>query len=188
MTQLSNLANHLLIASPMLNQSEFARSVVYVCEHQEGGAIGLIINHPLKEDLGIVFSQLNIQPDKEESIHLPLLYGGPNQSERGFVIHRQMRSKFRSSLNINKDVTVTTSKDIITALAENKGPKDFLVTLGYAGWGNEQLENEIINDAWLVCPFHPELLYDVPFTERWAYAGQLIGVDMNKLSSNIGHA
>lgn len=188
MTQISNLSNHLLIASPMLNNSEFERSVVYICEHQEGGAIGLIINHPLQEDLGIVFSQLHITPDNEDSIHLPLLYGGPNQTERGFVIHRQMSDNFRSSLHINKDVTVTTSKDIITALAENKGPTDFLVTLGYAGWEKEQLEREIISDAWLVCPFHPEVLYDVPFDERWAYAGQLIGVDMNKFSSSIGHA
>lgn len=188
MTQISNLTNHLLIASPTLKQSEFEHSVIYVCEHQEAGAIGIIVNHPLKEQLGVVFSQLHIEPDKEDSIHLPLLYGGPNQTERGFVIHRQMSENFRSSLHINKDVTVTTSKDIITALAHDKGPADFLVTLGYAGWDEQQLENEIINDTWLVCPFHPEVLYDVPFEERWAYAGRLIGVDMNKLSSTIGHA
>jgi len=183
----TSLANHLLIAMPSLTESTFERSVIYVCEHHVQGTVGIIINRPMKFPLGLVFDQLQIESISQEITDRPLLFGGPVQPERGFVIHRPMGS-WRSSLTLGDDVTVTTSNDIIRAIAANTGPKEVLVALGYAGWTENQLEEEVLNNQWLVCPYKPELLYDVPFNLRWEYAGLSIGVKMNQLSSNVGHA
>jgi putative transcriptional regulator len=183
----TSLANHLLIAMPSLQDPNFKRSVIYICEHHIQGTVGLIINRPLQYPLGIVFDQLQIQPLRSEQNQLPLLFGGPIQPERGFVIHKPF-GEWRSSLFLREDVTVTTSNDIIRAIAQDYGPKDVLVTLGYVGWGENQLEQEVIDNVWLVCPCKAELLYDVPFEQRWAYAGETIGVKMEQLTSDIGHA
>lgn len=183
----TSLANHLLIAMPALNDPNFHHAVIYICEHQEQGAVGLMINRPMQFPLGIVFEQLQIQPARSESNMQPLLYGGPIQPERGFVIHRPIGG-WRSSLRLGDDVTVTTSNDIIRAIAADTGPKDVLVTLGYAGWGENQIEKEVVDNLWLVCPYRSELLYEIPFNKRWEYAGSIIGVKMNQLSSNTGHA
>ncbi|MGL6029866.1 MAG: YqgE/AlgH family protein, partial [Legionella sp.] len=118
---------------------------------------------------------------------LPLLFGGPVQPERGFVIHKQMGG-WRSSLLLQDEVTVTTSNDIIRAIAQDNGPKDSLVTLGYSGWNEDQLEKEVMDNIWLVCPYRSEILYDVPFEDRWEYAGLTLGVKMSQLSSSVGHA
>lgn len=188
MTNIRSLTDHLLIATPALNQPGFERSVVYVCEHKEHGAVGLIINQPMNYPLSFVFEQLNIEPGHSEKNKMPLLYGGPIQPERGFVIHKQMGNNWRSSLMLRDDVTITTSNDIILAIAHDQGPRDVLVTLGYSGWGERQLENEVIEDSWLVCPFKPEILYEVPFNERWIYAGSILGVNMLQLGTKTGHA
>ena len=183
----TSLANHLLIAMPSLTDPNFKKSVIYVCEHQAQGTVGLIINRPMQYPLSLVFDQLQIQPIHAEQNSKPLLFGGPIQPERGFVIHRPF-GEWRSSLALRDDVTVTTSNDIIRAIAQDHGPKDVLVTLGYVGWGENQLEQEVMDNIWLVCPCRPELLYDVPFEERWEYAGLTIGVHMNQLTSSVGHA
>ncbi len=183
----TSLANHLLIAMPTLNDPNFSKSVIYVCEHQIQGTVGLIINRPMQFPLSLVFDQLDIEPVRVESNRTPLMFGGPLQPERGFVIHRPFGG-WRSSLALRDGVTVTTSNDIIRAIAKDDGPKDVLVTLGYVGWGENQLDQEVIDNVWLVCPYKPELLYDVPFEERWEYAGLTIGVKMNQLTSSIGHA
>lgn len=183
----TSLANHLLIAMPSLHDPNFTQSVIYVCEHHYQGAIGLIINRPMVYPLQLVFDQLQIQPVRTEKSRLPLLFGGPIQPDRGFVIHRPLGG-WRSSLALCNDVTVTTSNDIIRAIADDSGPKDVLVTLGYAGWGENQLEEEVINNVWLVCPYKAELLYEVPYEERWEYAGMTIGVKMKQLTTDVGHA
>jgi len=183
----TSLANHILIAMPSMVDPNFEHAVIYICEHHAQGTIGLIINRPMEFPLSLVFEQMKIEPTRNEQNLQPLLYGGPIQPERGFVIHRPIGG-WRSSLNLGEDVTVTTSNDIIRAIAEDTGPKDALVTLGYTGWTENQLEQEVMDNAWLVCPFKPELLYDVPFLQRWEYAGLTIGVKMKQLSSNIGHA
>lgn len=183
----SSLANHLLIAMPSLANPTFEHAVIYVCEHHIQGTVGLIINRPLQYPLGFIFEQMRIEPTRSEQHDQPILYGGPIQPERGFVIHRPLGG-WRSSLALQEGVTVTTSSDIIHALAANKGPKDVLVALGYVGWSENQLEQEVINNSWLVCPYRSELLYDVPFSERWEYAGLTIGVKMNQLISISGHA
>ena len=183
----ASLANHLLIAMPSLTDPNFERSVIYVCEHHVQGTVGLMINRPMQFPLGLVFDQMQIEPIRVEQTQTPLLFGGPIQPERGFVIHRPFGG-WRSSLALRDDVTITTSNDIIRAIAMDTGPKDVLVTLGYTGWNDNQLEQEVMDNVWLVCPYTPELLYEVPFAERWEYAGATLGVKMTQLTANVGHA
>ena len=187
MAIISSLANHLLIAMPSLNDPNFEKTVIYLCEHHEQGSVGLIVNRPMQYPLSIVFEQLAIEPIRVENNRLPLLFGGPVQPERGFVIHKQVGG-WRSSLLLQDEVTVTTSNDIIRAIAEDVGPKDVLVTLGYASWTESQLEREVMDNIWLVCPYKSEILYEVPFEQRWEYAGLTLGVKMNQLISSAGHA
>lgn len=183
----TSLENQFLIAMPSLDDPSFKQSVIYVCENQPQGSVGLIINRPMEFPLGFVFDQLQIEPGTDEKKKMPLLFGGPVQPERGFVIHRPYGT-WSSSMPLQKDVTVTTSSDIIQAIAKDTGPEDALVTLGFTLWDENQLEQEMLDDIWLVCPVTPELLYDVPFKDRWLYAGASIGVDMTQLISSSGHA
>jgi putative transcriptional regulator len=184
---ISTFANHLLIAMPKLHDPSFERSVVYICEHSEHGAVGMIINRPLEFNLSFVFEQMNIAVSEPDSNSLPLMFGGPVQPERGFVIHRP-EGIWRSSLSLAGDITVTTSSDIIKAIASGDGPEDALVTLGYAGWTENQLEEEVRNNAWIVCPFDPSIIYDTPFDKRWEAAANSLGFDINFISSDEGHA
>lgn len=192
MTNVSSIAHHILVAMPQgVRDPELEKSVIYLCEHHDMGSVGLIINKPMQFSLGLVFEQLHIQPLHKEENFQPLLFGGPLQAERGFVMHKE--GHWRSSLMLQKDeVTITTSNDIIRAIAEEKGPypkdKDRLVILGYMGWMEHQLEQEIANNAWLVCPYRAELVYEVPFAQRWEEAGKSIGVNMQHLINSIGHA
>jgi putative transcriptional regulator len=187
MTFNTSLANNFLIAMPSNNDPTFVKSVIYVCEHQTQGTVGLMVNRPMQFPLGLVFEQLNLEVSTVKNNLMPLLFGGPIQPERGFVIHRPFGG-WRSSLSLRDGVTVTTSNDIIRAIAEDSGPKDVLVALGYVGWADNQLEKEIMDNSWLVCPYKSEVLYEVPFEERWEYAGLTIGVKMNQLISGAGHA
>lgn len=188
MPTISSLANHLLIAMPSLHDPNFERTVIYICEHHEHGSVGLIVNRPIKQfRLAVVFEQLNIEPIHLDINSMPLMFGGPVQPERGFVVHKQAGG-WRSSLFLQDEVTVTTSNDIIRAIAEDKGPKDVLVTLGYVGWVEHQLEKEISENVWLVCPYRSEILYEIPFEDRWEYAGLTLGIKMHQLSANTGHA
>lgn len=187
MAIINSLANHLLIAMPSLNDPNFEKTVIYLCEHREEGSVGLIINRPMQFSLSIVFEQLDIEPIRVEQSHTPLMFGGPIQPERGFVVHKDL-GEWRSSLFLQEDVTVTTSNDIIRAIAEDKGPKDVLVTLGYSGWIENQLAKEIMDNVWLVCPYRSEILYEVPFEDRWEYAGLTLGIKMNQLGVSTGHA
>jgi putative transcriptional regulator len=182
-----SLANHFLIAMPMLNDPIFSRSVIFICENHVQGTVGLMINRPMPFSLGLVFDQMQIDPISVAAKNVPLLFGGPIQPERGFVIHRPFGG-WKSSLALREGVTVTTSNDIIRAMAQDKGPMDALIALGYAAWTEMQLDQEVMNNAWLVCPFKAELLYEVPFEKRWEEAGLTIGVKMNQLMSGSGHA
>lgn len=183
----SSFANQILIATPSITDPSFAHTVIYVCEHQPQGSVGLIINKPSTFPLDFIFKQLHIEPIRIQLSQRPILFGGPMQPERGFVIHKQ-NGQWNSSLFLRQDVNITTSNDIIRAIANDAGPTDSLITLGYTGWPENELEEEIMKDDWLVCPFSSELLYEVPFEKRWHYAGSLLGVDMNQLSSQSGHA
>ncbi len=172
---------------PGMEDPNFVRSVIYICEHHVEGTVGLMINFPLQQHLGFIFDQMSIEEIEEKQKYLPVLFGGPVQPERGFVIHRPS-GVWRSSLNLKENVTVTTSDDIIKAIAVDKGPEDVLITLGYASWSKEQIDNEVRMNQWLVCPATSELLYEVPFDKRWEMAGRSIGVNMNYLSFQSGNA
>ena len=183
----SSIRHHFLVALPSMHDTYFERAVVYVCEHQLKGTAGLIINHPLEVSLGLIFEQLHLEQIVITQENKPLLMGGPLQPERGFVIHRPF-GHWRSSLRLDDDVTITTSNDIIRAIACDKGPHDVLVALGFVGWKPGQLEEEIMADQWLICPYHPSLLYEVAFDKRWDVATQMMGVNMNHFISGPGHA
>ncbi|MDF1757687.1 MAG: YqgE/AlgH family protein [Legionellaceae bacterium] len=188
MTLQMSLANQLLVAMPSQQDAVFAQSVIYVCDYHSLGTVGLMINKPTDYSVKILFEHLNLDAPSEEINNQPLMFGGPVQPERGFVIHRPF-GNWRSSLKLcEDDVTITTSNDIIEAIVLGNGPKDSLVTLGYSGWDSSQLEQEIIDDLWLVCPFKAELLYDVPFKDRWKETALTIGVHMDQLISGGGHA
>lgn len=183
----TSFANHFVIAMPGFEDPSFRHAVIYICEHHQQGTVGLMINRPMPFSLGLVFDQLKIEPINVSRNGMPLLFGGPMQPERGFVIHRPF-GEWKSSLTLQDGVTVTTSNDIIRAIALDNGPNDALVTLGFAGWNEHQLEHEVMDNKWLICPYKSELMYEVPFEKRWEYAGSIIGVNMNLLTSDSGHA
>ncbi len=187
METIKSLRGHLLIAVPSMYDEGFEHSVIYVCEHQVQGGVGLIINKPLVYPLGFMFDLLNIESTYTEQKNRPLLYGGPLQPERGFVIHRPC-GHWNSSLLLEEDVTLTTSNDIIHAFAKNQGPKDALVALGFVGWEHAKLEKEIMENRWLICDYKPELLYEVPFEKRWEYAASILGINLTQLIEGGGHA
>jgi len=187
MSNTTSFANQFLIAMPALADPNFYRAVTYICEHNEKGAIGIIINRPLDLHLDHIFKQINIDTSTEHIKDIPVLFGGPVQPERGFVIH-QPSGSWQSTLSITDTISVSTSKDILHAIAENRGPKEMLIALGYAAWENNQIEQEMANNFWLNCPADPKILFHTPFAERWQAAGALIGIDINTLTSEAGHA
>lgn len=187
MATINTLANHLLIAMPSLHDPNFEKTVIYICEHRQEGSVGLIINRPMQFSLSLVFEQLDVKPTTDTISEQPLMFGGPVQPERGFVVHKQL-GEWRSSLFLQQEVTITTSNDIIRAIAAAKGPSEALVTLGYSGWVENQLEKEIVDNVWLVCPYRSEILYEIPFGDRWEYAAKTLGVRMDQLTGGMGHA
>jgi putative transcriptional regulator len=184
----TSLRDHFLIAMPTMADPHFSHSVIYICEHSPEGAMGIVINVPLSIQLGDVLQNMNIKTDDDVVSQTPVLAGGPIQQERGFVIHRSNNDKWESSLALTKNISITTSKDILMAIANHKGPKDMIIALGYAGWDSGQLEREIAQNTWLCGPADPQVLFDIAPENRWRAAGALLGVDMDCLSSEVGHA
>ncbi len=187
MSRMRSLANTLLVAMPGLQDPNFARTVTFICEHGDEGAMGIVINRPTDLTLGDVFKHMEIEESVGESAGLPVYQGGPVQTERGFVLHRPV-GEWDSMLQIGDELGVTTSRDILTALAAGNGPRDVLVALGYAGWGPGQLERELAQNAWLNCPADARILFELPHAARWEAAAALIGVDLARLSNDAGHA
>lgn len=187
--QMESLQNKFLVATPLLTDFNFNKAVVYICAHNQEGAMGVIINHPLLDiNLGEILLQMNITPHSSQLQQVPVLLGGPLQPERGFVLHRPGHV-WDSTLVATDDVALTSSQDILKSLAKGEGPDDFLMILGCAGWNTGQLEKEIAEEnAWLVVPADPDIMFLTPFEERWFKAAQLLGVDVNNLSIDIGHA
>ncbi len=183
----TNFSNHLLIAMPNMDDPNFYQTVTYICEHNEYGALGIVINRPTTINLSEVFDQMEITSSHDQINLLPVLYGGPVHQERGFVIHRPF-GKWRSSFETSDEISVTTSRDILEAIAEGRGPTDLIITLGYAGWGAGQLEEELQKNIWLCTPAQANILFDTPYENRWNAAAKLIGFDMNALSGDTGHA
>ncbi|MRT58714.1 YqgE/AlgH family protein [Enterobacteriaceae bacterium RIT693] len=186
-----NLQHHFLIAMPALQDPLFKRSVVYICEYNDEGAMGIIINKPL-ENLQVegVLEKLKIEPEpRDTTIRLdkPVFIGGPLAEDRGFILHSPPDS-FGSSIRISDDTVVTTSRDVLETLGTAKQPKEVIVALGYSSWEKGQLEQEILENSWLTAPASAEILFHTPIADRWREAARLIGIDIHNMPSEAGHA
>lgn len=183
-----NLTHQFLIAMPGVIDSPFAGSVVYVCEHNERGALGLVINRPTDIDMATLFGKIDIKLEIAILQHQPVLYGGPVQTERGFVLHEPQSASYHSSLRVPGGLEMTTSKDVLEQVAAGTGPSRFLLTLGYSGWGAGQLEEEIARNGWLTVPADQSIIFDTPLEARQSAAMALLGVSPLSLSTEAGHA
>jgi putative transcriptional regulator len=182
-----SLANQLLIAMPSLADGHFTQSVTLVCEHSEKGALGIVLNKPLELTLGEVLDQMKLDGEQAGVGERPVLRGGPVHTDRGFVLHRP-GGEWDSTHRISDAVQVTTSRDVLAAIASGTGPADAFVALGYAGWEAGQLERELLDNAWLSLPMSEQLVFKVPYEERWQAAWQLLGVKSSSVSLVAGHA
>lgn len=180
------LNNQFLVAMPNVVAGAFDHSVTLLCEHSSEGAMGLVINRPTDLDLRDMLAHMDIECD---ALQAPssILWGGPIQPERGFVLHRPA-GHWESTLQLPEGIAITTSKDILEAIGRGEGPAEYLVTLGYAGWGEGQLEQEILDNSWLNAPADSGIIFTTPAGDRWAAAARLLGVDPNTFSGTAGHA
>jgi putative transcriptional regulator len=183
----SYLTNHFLIAMPALADPNFSRTVTYICEHNAQGAMGIVVNRPINLQLGEMLDQLEIETPFAQARTLPVFLGGPVQTDRGFVLHSGEQA-WDSTLRIAPSVSVTTSKDILEAIAQGRGPANSLIALGYAGWSGGQLEQELSANAWLSGPASDDIIFQLPAEQRWRAAARLLGVDLDLLSGEAGHA
>ena len=187
-----NLTNQFLIAMPGMADGTFTGAVVYLCEHTEKGALGLVINKPIDIKLKNLFEKVELSLTRDDLAEAPVYFGGPVQTERGFVLHERQSdatSPYSSTLSIaGAGLDMTTSKDVLEALSNGAGPKKILVTLGYSGWGAGQLEDEIGRNGWLTVDAQPEVIFDTPIEQRYDRALALLGVDPRMLSQEAGHA
>jgi putative transcriptional regulator len=186
-----SLTNHFLIAMPAMADPNFSRTLTYVCEHSRDGALGIIVNRPMDMSLSMLFEQVNIPlADRQEVAgyaRMPVYFGGPVQTDRGFVLHRPA-GEWQSTLRISEEIGLTSSRDILQAMSETGEPSEVLITLGYAGWSAGQLEWELAQNAWLTVAAKPRIIFDLPPEERLPAAMQLLGVDFANLSEVAGHA
>ncbi|HYA19601.1 MAG TPA: YqgE/AlgH family protein [Burkholderiales bacterium] len=182
-----NLTNHFLIAMPNMADPYFAKSLTYICEHNEQGALGVVINRPIDMTLQALFEQISIPLGEPRLRGIAVHFGGPVQIDRGFVLHRPL-GDWQSTLAVNQELGLTTSKDILQAVGRGDGPRQILVTLGYAGWAPGQLENELAQNAWLSVPAKSNVIFDLPPEDRLSAAMDLLGVNFATLSEDAGHA
>jgi putative transcriptional regulator len=191
-----NLTNHFLIAMPGLEDSLFGKSVVYVCEHSARGALGLVINKPTDMSLPALFEKVELGLKRTDLTDSPVFQGGPVQTERGFVLHEpiyisadnQSETLYASTMSIPGGLEMTTSKDVLEALASGNGPKKVLITLGYAAWGEGQLESELGENSWLTVDATREVIFDTPVADRYERALGLLGLQSWMISNQVGHA
>ena len=187
MSESGYLTNQLLIAMPTMDDPNFAQTVALICDHNARGALGLILNKPLPMRMSEIFEQLEIELASGPLSERQVLRGGPMQTDRGFVVHRA-GGEWNSTLKVSDSLHVTTSRDILAAMARGQGPDDALVALGYAGWGGGQLEEEIRANAWLSAPVESAIIFDLPFESRWHAAARLLGVELSRMSPISGNA
>ncbi|WP_374582048.1 YqgE/AlgH family protein [Pseudoduganella sp.] len=185
-----NLANHFLIAMPSMQDPIFGGTVVYVCEHNENGVLGVVINKPTDMTMEVLFDRIDLEVSSAAERHLesePIMFGGPVQDDRGFVLHTP-GAHYSSSLTVTSDVAFTTSIDVLEAVARGHGPERMMVSIGYAGWSPGQLEDELARNGWLTVAADPRIVFDVPIEERYNAAMKLLGFDPLMLNSEAGHA
>jgi putative transcriptional regulator len=181
-----SLKNQFLVAMPSLDDENFSHTVSLLCEHSDSGAIGLVINRPTELLLVDMMEQMGLAHERIDADAI-VFWGGPVQPERGFVIHREPGG-WESCMALDNGVYVTTSRDVLRAIGQGEGPDEYVVVLGYAGWGAGQLESEILHNAWLNAPVDEQILFRTPVPQRWAAATKLLGVDVTQLSGEAGHA
>ncbi|MGB8327685.1 MAG: YqgE/AlgH family protein [Steroidobacteraceae bacterium] len=183
----SNLTNHLLVAMPALADTNFEHAVTLICEHSDKGALGIVLNKPLPMQLAEVLSQMKLKAVDDQTGARVVLRGGPVHPDRGFVLHRP-GGTWDSTHVVSPAVQVTTSRDVLAAIARGEGPADAFVALGYAGWEGGQLEREMLENAWLSTPVDERIVFELPFEERWSAVWRLLGIDVGKMSPVAGHA
>lgn len=191
-----NLTHHFLIAMPGLQDAAFSRSVVYLCEHSSRGALGLVINKPTDISLQNLFEKIDLPLGRTELATTPVLQGGPVQTERGFVLHEPVHAEgadasepvYASTMTIPGGLEMTTSKDVLEAIATGAGPRKLLVTLGYSAWGEGQLESELAENSWLTVDADPAIIFDTLIEQRYERALALLGLQPWMLASGAGHA
>jgi putative transcriptional regulator len=186
-----NLSNQFLIAMPGMADDNFSGSVIYLCEHSDKGALGLVINKPIDIKLRNLFERVDLTLDREDLVEAPVFFGGPVQTERGFVLHDPIEpdaTHYNSTLAVPGGLEMTTSKDVLEAMSAGAGPKRVLVTLGYAGWGAGQLEDELSRNGWINVAADPGVIFDTPVEERYERALALLGISRAMLSQDAGHA
>ena len=183
----NSLSNHFLIAMPALDDPNFHHTTTFICEHDEDGALGVVINRPLNMRLAEILKYMDIDPGSEEISATPVYMGGPVQSDRGFVLH-EPSGDWEATLKVTDTIGITSSRDILQAIAAGEGPERAIVTLGYAGWGAGQLEQELADNTWLSGPASSKIVFDTPSEQRWEAAAALLGIDLNLLSGDAGHA
>lgn len=187
MTPSVDLTGHFLIAMPAMADKNFARTLTLVCEHNEQGALGVIVNRPIDMSLEDLFERIDMSLESPRFQGQPVYFGGPVQTDRGFVLHRPA-GEWQSTLAVGDQIGLTTSKDILEALARGTGPEQFFITLGYAGWAPGQLEHEIAQNAWLNVPADLSVMFEIPVEARFGAAMSLLGLDLANLSEDAGHA
>lgn len=181
------LVNHFLIAVPAMDDPNFARGVTLLCEHNEHGAMGLLVNRPSEYRLGEVFAQMEIAAEAPHIADDTVMVGGPLLSDRGFVLH-DGGDEWPSTMRVAPGIAVTTSREILAAMARGQGPKRHLVALGYASWGAGQLEQELADNAWLTVPADQGIVFDTPVEQRWQAAARRLGIDFGQFPGYVGHA
>jgi putative transcriptional regulator len=186
MIQASYLTDQFIIAMPNLADPNFFHTVAYLCQHNKDGALGIVINRSTDMKLGEIFKQMDIIVTSDTAAETPVFAGGPVQQERGFVVHTT-GGNWNATMAISKTLSLTTSRDVLEAIATGTGPAHYLVALGYAGWGAGQLEKEIKENAWLNTPCGQQVLFDTPVNLRWSAAADQIGIDINLLTAPAGH-
>lgn len=185
-----DLSNQFLIAMPGMTDGNFAGAVVYLCEHTQNGALGLVINRPIDINLKNLFEKVDLSLEREDLASRPVYFGGPVQTERGFVLHDSLDAEgghYSSTLKIPGGLEMTTSRDVLEALSNGAGPSRVFITLGYSGWGAGQLEEELGRNGWLTVNAEPGVIFDTPVEERYDRALSLLGIDRSMLTMEAGH-
>ncbi|NOI68697.1 YqgE/AlgH family protein [Vibrio sp. 99-8-1] len=186
-----DLSNHFLVAMPGMKDAFFHRSVIYLCEHNKDGAMGIIVNAPIDITVGNMLERVDVDSThpqlKKESLQMSVLNGGPVSEDRGFILH-EPKDNYQSSIQMTDKISVTTSKDILSVLGTEAEPNSYIVALGYSGWTAGQLEKELAENSWLTVEADPSVIFDTPIEERWSKAVQMLGVNPAQLSIDTGHA
>lgn len=184
-----NLTNNFIIAMPGLSDPIFEKSVSYICQHTSQGAMGLTINHPININFSHFLSKMDIKLEDDTLASTPIYLGGPIETQHGFILHSNDSDFYDESqtLKINEQISLSSSKELLSAIAQGKGPSQFLITLGYAGWIKDQLENEVLHNSWLNVISNNDIIFSTPANKRWEKAALMLGIDINLISAEVGH-